>query len=671
MKNKILLLTALILLNCNLSFTQQNTEQMAFAGSNGIFIINGMEIPFASSGKDLPFRYRIERSNANQNNWIEIAQISAPENYDSFIRQIYNLNKTLTDSIPANELPLETIWQKAKRYERLDSLKYFGNPLIVRLALGVCFLDKQVSEGTKYAYRISKLDKDNRVMTSFLTNDISFPGTFQNNKMIVNSKESSENSIRINWVLTEGNNPARFKVFRRMNFEGDFSEIFPQNIYNSNDTDILFSIVDSTVSPNNVYEYYALPVDYYQNPGIASDTVAVPAYSFNKLFPPYDITVTGLDSIGALVLKWKQDENNKLISVKIFRSKYFDKDFEAIAEVTGLDSFYVDRTAEPMTKYYYYLELNDPFSEALLSSAKVFGLYKSSEIPPPPFLLNDVASVGVKLVWNKPDDFVNTYHIYRKISDESSFSEFAMVNSQDSIVTFTDTSLAINGNLVYYSVRSGNTSGNISEFSDTLQVFPVSVIPLNAPKEIKGYAQDGMVYLYWENMFADNPNIEGYKVFRKSKSDQNINPNFVALFDTLIPPKQNNFIDTTVVEGDDYNYAVKAFDISGNESEYSSTIEIKIPEIPILPPSGLTVTNRDDGILIRWDAPVDNNIKQIKIFRYERGVDPNQIGIVNLQDSEFIDTTPVKGNLYFYFITSVSNSGIESNPSEELGIRRE
>jgi hypothetical protein len=117
--------------------------------------------------------------------------------------------------------------------------------------------------------------------------------------------------------------------------------------YNSGQNQIALSIVDSTVKANNTYEYFILPLDYYENEGIPSDIVTLPAFSFSKIFPPYEIKVTEVDSLGGLKISWKLDNKDKIISVKIFRSIYSDKDFTQIGEVNGLDSVYIDRTAEP------------------------------------------------------------------------------------------------------------------------------------------------------------------------------------------------------------------------------------------------------------------------------------------------------------------------------------
>lgn len=670
MKTKIFLIVLLVISTTDFYFAQQTSEKLAFAGPNGIFVNTGIDIPFRNSGKDKLFSYKIERSIAGQNNWSEVTQISAPENFESFLNNIYRLNQQLKDSIPANELPLDLIWRKAKQSERLDSLKYLGNPLVVKLALGVTFFDKEISENQKYIYKISKLNKDGNSFESFTTNEISFPGKYLNNPFNIFSKESSEKFIRLTWKADAAYSPARFKVFRRENFQNDFNQINSIIIYNSNENEIALTIVDSTVTSNSTYEYYLLPLDYYQNEGTASDTATLPAFSFNKIFPPYNIKVEQTDSLGGLSLSWSFDYKNIITSIKIFRSIYSDKEFEEIAEVTGFDSVYIDLTADPMVKYFYYLRLNDQFNEVPLQSAKVFGLYQSEEIPPPPYNLHTDSTVaGVKLVWNKPDEFVNTYHIYRNLGDDEILSELHIVNSSDSVIYFLDTTSTLKGNRTYlYSVRAENTSGKISDFSDTLKVFPNLKITITSPKQLRGYYLDRKVFLYWENLFELDGTIAGYKVFRKVTDDTK--NKFTALFDSLLSPKQNNYVDTTADEGYGYEYSVTATDIFGNESNLSSSVTIETSADPILPPSGLTAVNVDDGILISWQPTLQDNLSGFNIYRYIRGEEPRKIGSVNFDKNEYLDNSVTAGNLYFYFVTSVGLKGNESLQSEELGIRR-
>ena len=252
---------------------------------------------------------------------------------------------------------------------------------------------------------------------------------------------------------------------------------------------------------------------------------------------------------------------------------------------------------------------------------------------------------------------------------DENLSELKVIQSLDSVVQFLDTSSTLKGNIVYYySVRAENTSGNLSSFSDTVRVFAKVKTKINSPKDLKGYSFEGKVFLYWENLFEKDETIEGYRVYRKNVGD--IKNDFTALFDTLLSPKQNNFVDSSVTEGKEYEYAVKAFDIFGNESELSSSLKVSVEEIPTLPPSGLTAVNMDNGIMISWQPALQENISKYRIYRYERGVEPKLISSVTKDVSEYLDKSVSEGSLYFYFVSAVNANGIESIPSDEVGIHR-
>jgi fibronectin type 3 domain-containing protein len=344
-----------------------------------------------------------------------------------------------------------------------------------------------------------------------------------------------------------------------------------------------------------------------------------------------------------------------------------------IAEVRGLDSLYMDRSAEPMTKYFYYLVMTDAFGEKSLNSAKVFGLYKSSVIPFPPMnLRSEIVTNGVKLVWEKPGSFINVYHVYRNLGDDNSLSLISNVKSSDSIVIFNDTSSVLKGNRNYiYAVKSETTSGVESNFSDTLRIKPIKKTLLEAPLQLKGYSDKSKVFLYWDNLFKDDPSVNGYYVFRRDANVKSKQGDFKAVKDSLISAKQNNFVDTTVFSGNNYEYAVQTVDIYGNKSPFSSTINVQIKKSVPAAPAGITAVNTPSGILISWTAPIQLDIKEFKIYRYERGQTPELLDDVNAKLSiEYLDKQAQKGILYFYYLISVDKYNSESKPSSEVGIRR-
>lgn len=96
-----------------------------------------------------------------------------------------------------------------------------------------------------------------------------------------------------------------------------------------------------------------------------------------------------------------------------------------------------------------------------------------------------------------------------------------------------------------------------------------------------------VVQLSW-NASTDNVIVEGYKVYRDS----------VAIATTA----NTDYVDTSVANGQQYGYAVSAFDDSGNESAASATIPVDIPENQSTSDNAtleevlIQIKNRKDGV---------------------------------------------------------------------------
>ena len=487
----------------------------------------------------------------------------------------------------------------------------------------------------------------------------------------IRSSESGyiSGKIFLKWRTSSENNIYSFQLFREDNLNGEFNKIADSAGVNSVEDSTYLIVIDSLIVPQSTYRYYAVLNSESENQSSVSDTIMIPAYDLSSVLLPQNVVADGLDSLGAIKLQWKLAQPRDILSLKIFRSEKYDSNYVELAEVPNADSIFIDRTAEPMKKYFYYLVMTDPFGNQSFRSAKVFGSYKSKAQPLAPYnIAGEGTNRGVKLQWTKPDDYILSYHIYRNDGIYDSLFLLSTIKSDDSTVTFYDTSRTLQGDIVYnYAILSENTSGSLSLFSDTIYVRPNIAVAIRAPLDFNGYARDSVVQLYWENVFASMPTLDGYVVYRKEPGSAE---DFQPLLDSLISAKQNNFIDSTVQFGKSYEYAVQAVDIYKNESPLSSTISITTEPVIVFPPAGIIARRSADGILITWNETIQKNIKAYKIYRYQRGYEAELISSVTpVENSEYLDKNVTAGNLYFYFLKSVDTTDVESLPSKEVGIR--
>lgn len=496
-----------------------------------------------------------------------------------------------------------------------------------------------------------------------------------NNNSGIRSAESKyiNKQIYLRWRIPSENNIYSFKLYREDNLNGQYNKIDSKAEVNTINDSTFIIVVDSLVNYRRIYRYYAVLNDTTGHLKSVSDTITIPAYNLSSVFLPSYIHADGLDSLGAIKLQWKLASPQDILTLKIYRSENYDSNYVELAEVQNTDSIFVDRYAEPMKKYFYYFEVTDPFGNSSFRSAKIFGYYKSSVQPLPPYdIIGEGTKNGNKLIWTMPSDYIMSYSIYRNDGISEDLNLLTAIKSNDSTIIFYDTSKVLKGDRVYgYTIRSESTSGILSPFSDTIYIKPNISVTLPSPLNLRGYARDSIIQLYWQNLYESMPTLDGYKVYRKNASSQaNEIEEFKPVVDSLISAKQNNFTDSTIEIGKDYEYAVQAVDIYGNKSALSSYLLIQSEPIIVLPPAGIKAQKSGDGILISWDETVQQNIKEYKIYRYERGNKPILISSVTSKEKfEYLDKSVKKGNLYFYYLSTVDSENNESQSSQEVGIR--
>jgi len=239
-------------------------------------------------------------------------------------------------------------------------------------------------------------------------------------------------------------------------------------------------------------------------------------------------------------------------------------------------------------------------------------------------------------------------------------------------VVYTDTSRYFGGyTLLSYAAVSENTSYALSDFSDTVSVWPDSETVTASPGNLAVTLENGAVNMIWDDLHNTNPEIIGYRIYRRIRETDPARPKeYILLEDGFLKPEVNYYTDNQVVEGNTYEYIVRGVDFKNGESKAGATATVTVSKTRPLPPAGLMLSAGPDSVVIGWEAPEQKEIASYRVYRYQRGKDPVVIGTVPQGTGQFTDTTAKKGSLYFYFVTSVHANGEESSPGKEEGIWR-
>ncbi len=660
-------ITFLILSFLNIN-AQEDLYEVAKGGPEGIFLNLGVDLPSSLTADDNISAYRIERKTSDTD-WKIIADYSAPISKSEFIDRLKSFDSILNSGFIPDEEQISFLWDKIMNTHRLDSLGYWSNYLIIRLAAGAVFYDDAAEKGEEYQYRISLFDNQGNPRISFLSNMVSFPGTAQLALLEFTNSLIYENALQLKYVTSEGKQPSLIYVYRKELRENDFQRINPYIVTSIEEDQLEFTVTDSTILKDRVYEYYLVPADYYGNKGEATKKIFIGSYNFQQVPLPQNINAKSSDSLGGINLTWQLLEKEIVKSVKIFRSEIFDSSFNQIAEIPSEQSTYADINIEPMKNYYYYLQLVGPLNEVSAPSAKVSGIFENLESPVPPYgLKSEQIDKGIKLTWNKNDENIKGYYVYRKDPAKQEFAQISdLVTDSDSVFSYIDTSSTLSGKYSYaYYVRSENIGHLLSATSDTAFVVPSKSLKPMAPQNLSIIPEDSILKVYWNNMIAADNTIAGFNVFRKTGAGE-----FTKLNNEPMNIEQNFFIDTTVQFGNNYFYAVQSVDLFENTSDLSSPVSYNLA-LPVPPSPGIiTAINEPEGIKLSWEKVLAEDIIKYNIYRYQRGEEIKLLSVIDVDDTmSYLDKSVDSGELYFYQITAVNKYKKESKPSPETGIRK-
>ncbi|HZV12823.1 MAG TPA: hypothetical protein VFA55_06370 [Candidatus Kapabacteria bacterium] len=663
------LLATLFLLHGEVSAREE--VSVATGGSRGIYVVTGRDIVSHGHPMNGVVAFRIERKAQNQTEWKQIATVDAPDTLAVFEQRLQQVSPNAPDPYAINHLPVGKLWETIEKYRNLDSLHSWSGVLIVRLALGITYLDTTAERETVYVYRVSSIDASGAVRESVASNPVMYPSVPQLAPLTLFDKSATEKKVVLRWRIGKGIQPLNFLVMRKDGRDA-FQMIDPVHVLARSHDTTLFLVEDTVVLPMHVYQYYVATADYYGGEGAHSDTVSVLEYDFRSIPLPDHLDATGFDSSGGVRLSWHLQEPKFVKTVQIWRSESWDTGYKKIADVSSKDSTFIDRMAVPMVRYFYKFIMVGQFDELSVPSARVFGLYKSTLIPTGPGEIHaEGRKDGVKLEWKSKERNVLGYYVYRTDGFDDTLHLITSLIPADTVVTFLDTSSSLSGKLRYgYAIRTENTSHLMSGFAETLYVRPLiptqPPTPLNLATSVHGH----VIQLYWDDMRAMDHSVSGYFIYRREASGTAKQNEFKKLSDTLLRAKHNNYVDTTVETDKIYEYAVQAVDYFGGMSGMSASAKGEIQSLAIAPPAGLRAQSTPDGIAMNWDTTHEANVTGFKVYRYERGKKPQMMATTTLDDREYTDTKAQKGRLYFYYITAVGAHEKESAPCDEISIRR-
>ncbi len=645
---------------------QETIHTLAHSGAKGLFVLAGEEIAAAPGTKRQG--YRIERREAGKGDFKQVAELAAVSTVEDFRKNMARVQDWLPYPVDLSVFRPDSIWKIARPTGSIRVLRSIGYSLPILAGFNLIWLDESVQGGQTYEYRITGIGDDYQLLSGEVDHAPDFVAPVD----ILSHKFNLIENIQYIYAGSTGRNKPLWIDAYRSEEGGPFVPLNAEMFFSSKGDSLQYTMKDSSAQPYRIYRYYLKGYDLYGNASPLSDTVSVATLDKLQRPLPQKVLLEADTARNSITLSWEIDAAPVVNSVTLLRSLSSAHDFEPIAVLPPEVTTYTDEGLRPATAYFYTFEVTYKTLEGSSRGITYGQAFSSPRVPEAPQQVNVLAdSSGIDLTWRAEGDYIHGFRVYRGEQEAPMHLISDLVyNQPDStgMQTWRDTTSSLTGSRYYrYAVRAVTTSYVEGLFSDTVRVRPLTNIPVPSPAlHLELQNTEGKAWVSWGHVADYEDHIYGYRVLRSTAPSGTER----YITDTLYTAV-NFIVDSTCQEGFTYRYRVITLSELGtasvpSEPIYYSSAHGSAPP----PPTSLSVTyDEEKGIRLQWVSPAMAEDLQYHVYRYERGQEPSRIVTLPGDLETYTDTTAKEGKLYFYFVRSVGKNAVESDRSNEAGIR--
>jgi hypothetical protein len=629
---------------------------VAIATPKGVWIFLGNEIP-------RNFEYQVSRKEGS-GNYKPAGVVRFNGDLKELKAKTAKFSGTFGDLDMPGEKEISRIRDYAMKHKTTDSLVSVNLP-VTHLLTGTAFFDPDAMPGTVYQYQVKKSKPQSTEKTS---NVIQLPAKPDLLKPVFKSKAEFEDHIVLQWFVPQQKSLAAFALYRRVFGTGEFEKVDIKKGYNSS-RDTIYLFTDDTLVRNpGYYEYYLKPMDIYGNAGPSSEVISAGPLPDPALTIPRYFRARGSEVNHEIRLNWKFANNRYVRGIELFRSANFDSGFVKIAQLPPTDTTYVDAVPIANEVFFYYMRIQGPYAKTY-PTAKISAMFKKAGARPlPP---GEVGAVtvpgGVKIFWTDEEPYLKGFFIFRYVYEKADYEQVSgLIPAGGRLYSFIDSSSTLTGNQDYrYAIKAVNDVEQMSDISVWVAARAGKKAFVQTPLNLTVSEKENGVLLIWDDLSKSEPNLLGYKVYRKEMNQAKYS---LLKSDTLARDK-NYFADTALTDGKSYAYTVTGIDFYGNESAKSLTAYYNRDKYIITPPVITRAVNTPEGIMVVW-GQVSGDITAYKLYRGTEENNTMPIATVKPETDQYLDTSAATGQLYVYRVSVISGNNQESNKSAAVSLRR-
>lgn len=183
----------------------------------------------------------------------------------------------------------------------------------------------------------------------------------------------------------------------------------------------------------------------------------------------------------------------------------------------------------------------------------------------------------------------------------------------------------------------------------------------DAPTGLSAVRGDRRIILNWDDNVESD--LAFYNVYWAAASG--------GPYVLLTTRATSDHVVTGLTNGDEYWFKIAAVDTSGNESTLSSsdsaTPDLPDPDDVTVPdiPTGLEAVGTDRTVTLNWDDAAESDFASYAVYRASQSGGPFVL-LTTRTVSSYINSGLTNGTTYYYKVSTVDQTGNESDPTDEV-----
>jgi hypothetical protein len=560
---------------------------------------------------------------------------------------------------------LGEVLQKAKNTTEINM---YSLPSVA-FGCGLALRDSTVKGGISYTYQLKINDKPTgapKIVNYDSQNNLAKP--------LITGKTTGDTNIKLGWYIPENNQKdvLGFVTYRSEPLAEKYVPLITLQGFQKQ-TDSLIAIVrDTTTHLVGSWNYAIRLVDRFGAVGPASQPIMAHNYPPESLPRVTNFKAVGAEDKPVINLSWDLQNAFRVGSLKLYRSRFPDKDYVLVKEFAATDTTTTDYILDVMEAHFYFLEILDLGGEPDLRSVITPAI---SQYQPEAYPISEITAEpkekGILISWRGHVPADRGYYILRMEGFSDSLrviSSFIPATTDTAVYSYFDKDPSLRGDRNYtYGVISESHGYQKSEVLLTASARPNIPVHVPVPQHLslRLHDDESGFSLTWRDVAEDGyNNLFGYRVyFRNNALDD-----FKEFTTELILP-DTNWINLPFVTIDT-EWTVKTFDVFGNESVFATPVKYEDPFFYEFGPRYLRTESMENHVEIRWNNTSPGRITGFKLYKSDGTNEPELVRTFTPNELNFNVEFPAENEVHYYSIVATDKNNVLSKNSEWVVVNR-